>query len=415
MTPLVKRWELAGFSKIGDFRAKDNWETPLNILTTVKNDFLLVGSYNILLHILRDLDIDSIANVQSVVTELVDPPGIRTAGSWRRLLADRDKVDLGTKAQTKWARQEGLEVSSVYWETINRLNFSVLRGANWHQMIFFSKWLLYRTLQALSRIGTGYPDMCFRCKEVGVAGWIHMIATCRCIQGYWEGVFVMLTTMTSVSISPSIRLMSLGYDPEARLSSRWEKLVFIDTAVTRSLLLKKWLPLEEPVLSEAEIPIMWVKESALNEVEWGEESDDDTVWVEDGPFSSTKWVEKNSYEFDPQRTPWQKSHQDEGEGELLEPGLDRQTEAMVRGCSLCASSAKSDENGTVIFSRGARGALDAVQAFLGLADYAKFVQGFSSIVLLLEEQVLSEAEIPIMWVKESAMNEVEWGSCFFCV
>ncbi|KAJ1152575.1 hypothetical protein NDU88_005350 [Pleurodeles waltl] len=237
---LVRRWELAGFSKIGDFRAMDNWETPLNILTTVKNDFLLVGSYNILLHILRDLDVNSIVNVQSLVTELVDPPGIRTAGSWRRLLADRDKADLGTKARRKWAHQEGLEVSSDCWETINRLNFTVLRGANWHQIIFFCKWLLYRTPQALSRAGTVYPDMCFRCKEVGVAGCIHVIAKCRCIQGYWEGIFAMLTTMAPVSISPSIRLMSLRYDPKARLSSRWEKLVFIAAAVARSLLLRNW-------------------------------------------------------------------------------------------------------------------------------------------------------------------------------
>ncbi|KAJ1115602.1 hypothetical protein NDU88_003824 [Pleurodeles waltl] len=95
----------------------------------------------------RDLDINSIVNVQSLVTELVDPPEIRNAGSWRRLLAERVKVDLGTKAQSKWARQEGLEVSSDYWETSNRLNFSVLRGVNWHQIIFFSKWLLYRTPQ----------------------------------------------------------------------------------------------------------------------------------------------------------------------------------------------------------------------------------------------------------------------------
>ncbi|KAJ1165518.1 hypothetical protein NDU88_005945 [Pleurodeles waltl] len=236
---LVRRWEHAGFSKIGDFRANDNWETPLNILSAVKNDFLLVVSYNILLHILRDLDVNSI-NVQSLVSELVDPPGIRTAGSWRRLLADRDKADLGKKAQRKWARQEGLELSSECWETINRLNFSVLRGANWHLMIFFSKWLLYRTPQALFRMGTGYPDMCFRCKEVGVAGWTHVIATCRCIQGNWDGIFVMLTTMAPVSTSPSIRLMSLGYDPEARLPSRWEKLVFIATAVARSLLLRNW-------------------------------------------------------------------------------------------------------------------------------------------------------------------------------
>ncbi|KAJ1149494.1 hypothetical protein NDU88_002301 [Pleurodeles waltl] len=156
------------------------------------------------------------------------------------LLPDRDKADLGTKAQRKWARQEGLEVSSDCWETINHLNLSVLRGANWHRMIFFSKWLLYRTPQALSRMGTGYPDMCFHCKEVGVAGWIHVIVTCRCIQGYWEGIFAMLTTMAQVSISPRIWLMSLGYDPEARLSSRWEKLVFIATAVARSLLLRNW-------------------------------------------------------------------------------------------------------------------------------------------------------------------------------
>ncbi|KAJ1202754.1 hypothetical protein NDU88_006551 [Pleurodeles waltl] len=186
---LVRRWELAGFSKIGDFHAKDNWETPLNILTIVKNDFLLAGSYNILLHILRDLVVNSIANVQSLVTELVDPPGTRTAGSWRRILADMDKADLGTKAWRKWARQEGLEVSSDCWETINRLNFTILRGANWHRMIFFCKWLLYRTPQDLSRMGTGYPDMCFRCKEIGVAGWIHMIATCRCKKGYWGGNF----------------------------------------------------------------------------------------------------------------------------------------------------------------------------------------------------------------------------------
>ncbi|KAJ1139101.1 hypothetical protein NDU88_005478 [Pleurodeles waltl] len=89
-------------------------------------------------------------------------------------------------------------------------------------------------------MGTGHPDMCFRCKEVGMAGWIHVIATCRCIQEYWDGIFAMLTTMAPVSISPSILLMSLGYDPEARLSSRWEKLVFIATAVARSLLLRNW-------------------------------------------------------------------------------------------------------------------------------------------------------------------------------
>ncbi|KAJ1083817.1 hypothetical protein NDU88_003972 [Pleurodeles waltl] len=68
-------------------------------------------------------------------------------------------------------------------------------------------------------MGTGYPDMCFRCKEVGVAGWTHVIATCRCIQGYWDGIFEMLTSMAPVSLSPSIWLMSLGYDPEARLPS----------------------------------------------------------------------------------------------------------------------------------------------------------------------------------------------------
>ncbi|KAJ1091874.1 hypothetical protein NDU88_004988 [Pleurodeles waltl] len=85
-------------------------------------------------------------------------------------------------------------------------------------------------------MGTGYPDMCFCCKEVGVAGWNHVIATCRCIQGYWDGIFAMLTTMVPVSTSPSIQLMILGYDPEARLSSRWEKLVFIATAVARGQL-----------------------------------------------------------------------------------------------------------------------------------------------------------------------------------
>ncbi|KAJ1156659.1 hypothetical protein NDU88_009377 [Pleurodeles waltl] len=132
----------------------------------------------------RNLDVNSTIIVQSLVTELVDPPGIRTVGSWRRLLADRDKADLGTKAQRKWACQEGLEVSSDCWETINCLNFSVLRGANWHQMIFFRKWILYRTPQALSRMGTGYPDMCFRCKEVGVAGW----DSCDCDMPMYTGI-----------------------------------------------------------------------------------------------------------------------------------------------------------------------------------------------------------------------------------
>ncbi|KAJ1179750.1 hypothetical protein NDU88_004984 [Pleurodeles waltl] len=56
--------------------------------------------------------------------------------------------------------------------------------------------------------------------------------------------------MVSVSISPSIRLMSLGYDPEARLSSRWEKHVFTAVAVARSLLLRNWRTEQSPTSQE---------------------------------------------------------------------------------------------------------------------------------------------------------------------
>ncbi|KAJ1198854.1 hypothetical protein NDU88_002693 [Pleurodeles waltl] len=65
--------------------------------------------------------------------------------------------------------------------------------------------------------------------------------------------------MASVSISPSIRLMSLGYDLEARLSSRWEKLVFIATAVARSLLLRNWRSKLSPTSQECHCKMVQVR------------------------------------------------------------------------------------------------------------------------------------------------------------
>ncbi|KAJ1089364.1 hypothetical protein NDU88_002515 [Pleurodeles waltl] len=117
-------------------------------------------------------------------------------------------------------------------------------------MVFFSKWLLYRIPQSLSRNTPSCPDVCFRCQAEGVANWTHVIRTCQPIQDYRDKVLKLLTATLQISITPSIGFLVLGYDPVARLPPRTKKLVFIATAIARSLSLQNWRSVQIPTFAE---------------------------------------------------------------------------------------------------------------------------------------------------------------------
>lgn len=249
---VIKNWGRSGFKTLSDFLVSGTWLSVTEMSARIGGNFLLIGSYsNLIYPMLAQLDPGTIANhTSTLVLDLFINNLEKKPGVWKQCLTQSREVELTAKVIRKWYTQENFILSPEIWKTINQFNFCVLRGANWGRMLYFSKWLLYRTPVIIAKMYNNASAFCFRHCNCEQANWSHIIMSCPKIKHFWEEIIGFLKTYCLLSVPCNATMLLFGYDPDCIFSSHLAKLIYIIMAVARSLLLQNWLSSYIPTLQE---------------------------------------------------------------------------------------------------------------------------------------------------------------------